>query len=448
MIKIVRLVKFATAAFFLLGGIDESYSSSPSQELQDHPVISVKAEMEDLVEHDEYKPHIAYQPLPRGKNQPWRLIRELQHAQDAIVSGNPRSLDEYRMMLVNYSRILLRQGDEVWANERNLYAAAVYVMIGGNPAVGIKAAGASSLDNSNKVPLNAAVAYAERRFDVARRLMKEIDHKLLPAFSSAQFALAKSMVYSSINLKLAGFYLDEARRLAPGTLIEEASLRRGLRIAGEKHDLAKFRYLTATYINNFGQSLYFGDFLRIFALELTRMPEETKGDLLAHLKGVLDMLNERQQLILVTYVAANATIKGKLGIASFSSKFALGRLKKGSKLHTRMSLYYSASGIVQHSLLRDALNQMKTVNRVKLDTNDQVLYDAVKIVAAQLDGGHASYAQLKKVLLEEQQTYPGDIAPVPDLLEESEATPGSNKILQRSEELFIKYDEAMLESGK
>jgi hypothetical protein len=58
--------------------------------------------------------------------------------------------------------------------------------------------------------------------------------------------------------------LDQARVLAPGTLVEETALRRELVLADEIADIDKFTFLSSEYIWRFPSSAYFESFRQRF----------------------------------------------------------------------------------------------------------------------------------------------------------------------------------------
>jgi chemotaxis protein MotC len=60
--------------------------------------------------------------------------------------------------------------------------------------------------------------------------------------------------------------LDKAGVMLPGTVVEEAALRRGLVLAQEVHGIDKFAALSSEYVWRFPNSEYFESFRQQFAL--------------------------------------------------------------------------------------------------------------------------------------------------------------------------------------
>ena len=437
----IKLLKSACFVFLILGLPIHAHAAG-----SDAPAEATK-EAQDSKQSEEAEvsgPSIArttssYAKLPEGKHQPWRLVRALQLVQDGIAAGKPGGLELYRRLLAKTSEWMLTQNRAVWQHERNLDAVAVYLLIGGNPEVGELAYTRSGLSYPQKLPLDAAISYANRDFATARELMAAIDHTALPASASAQFALAKSMIASSSDLATANKYLGEARRLAPGTLIEEASLRRALRISGETKNLDDFRMLSGIYFNRFRDSHYFSDYLKNFVFALVRMPDEEK--MLAEFKDLISEFNEEQQIAITSYAARKAITSGQTQLAQWASQWALGRLDEQSKLHTRMQLYAVAAGIVEKELIWESMETFETITRGELDESHQKLFDAVTSLSERIGSQPMGVAQLKQIMSLEQQTYPEDEPVVEDASEFLNA----NDTVKRAQKLFSEMGTLLVE---
>ena len=60
-------------------------------------------------------------------------------------------------------------------------------------------------------------------------------------------------------------YLDDARLLAPGTLIEEAAFRRQIALIASAGDGERYEMMVARYLRRFPNSVYAGNFRQQFA---------------------------------------------------------------------------------------------------------------------------------------------------------------------------------------
>ncbi len=413
---------------------------SEQKENDEHEAVE-----EVLPQTPEYRYSSSYKELPQGENQPWRMMRKLQRAQDQIIIGSSDALENYRKMLFDYSTKMLKFQGEIWSHERNLDAVAIYVLVGGNPEAGKIALERSNLGMAEKFPLKAAMAFSEHNIDEAYRMLSAIEPTVLPPSLAGQFALARAMVTSSIDLDMTTDYLNVARRLAPGTLIEEASLRRLLRISGRQKDFEMFRFISSTYMRRFQRSHYLNDFLKSYAFGIARMPLEYQNESLKELQELVEMLEKRSGLFVLTFVARNGTIQARTKLARWAANEELGKLRAGSKLHTRMKLYVAASGIVDEEFAEEAVEMLEQIDSGVFDASDKKLFDAVTALSKRIMGAFLDTDQLVTILKNDQQTFPGENPKMPiELLKQVEFL-RSNKHVTRFESLSKNYDTIMSE---
>lgn len=402
--------------------------AKPAAEPADEPPIETQEALPPKPERYRYR--IRTLP-PAGENQPWLLIRQLQLAQDRIAAGTPGSLAAYRKLLAHASVTLLNQPSVVWQHLRNLDAASIFLLIGGDIRVGDAALAGNRLDPDAKLPLRAAIAFANRNFVEAHELMQRIDHVSLSPSAAPHFAMAKAMSASSSDLAATTRYLGEVRRLAPGTLLEEASIRRAIRIAGENHDLQQFKYLSRSYFLRFSRSLYFNDYLKNYIFALVRMPATAQDELLEEIRAFSKTLSLHQQTQIASYLARNATIKGYTALAYWASDTVLASPSISDRLTARMLLYKAASGIVDVETGAAATAALGEIDADLLSEKDRKLLEAVKALADRMRSEPMSMAELGDWLRVEQQIFPGD-QPEPVLSEEEqEKLVQSNNIVRR-----------------
>lgn len=380
MMKKFKKIKFVLGISLILSATTHVYTASDTEEIKEES----EEKKEIAIPLKPVRTKFGFDKLPEGTEQPWRLIRGLQRLQDRIVQGKPRAQDAYKLLLQHLAKVLNDQDDSVWNHERNLDAITVYLLLGGKTELGYKALQKTNLDNLQKQPLEAAMAYAEQDLDKAYELMLELDHLALPPSMSAQFALAKSMVMSSTNLDQALIYLREARRLAPGTLIEEGAIRRSIRIAGETREIDDFFQLSSGYMRRFRNSHYFNDFLRNFGYSLVRMPRKKEAELLKFLQEVLSKVDDTQQIAVAAYVARHAAISGRRKLSLWASNMALEKLAEGSVIYERMKLYLASSEIVTQEKSQSAMLTLEKIPPEKLDRIDQQILAAAKILGQQI----------------------------------------------------------------
>jgi len=432
MTRFRKLAKVAFFAFAIAPGLFTTAGGAGSE-----PMTDEAKSMEHNGEPDEtmeMAPEIVLtvpEPLPEGKMQPWRLVRSLQKVQDEIANGTPNSLGIYRKLLVETSRWLQDLDEHVWAHERNVLALAVYVLAGGNPSVGRQVQKVAGLNPSRKRSLEAALAYVDRDYYRARNLLLEIDHTILPHSAAGQFALAKAMVTSSRDIDVAMEYLDEVRRLSPGTLLEEAALRRSIRISGEKRDIQKLSNYSNLYLRRFDKSAYFGDFLRNYAVGVVKVPKSQGAEVLKHLKSVLPQLSDNQKVFLVISVLRGSVISGRLVTGRWASNWLLNNTQNNDKFRARIKLYSIAMGILDPDDFDEAFRNLKQLPREQFQEQDQKLHDALMKMGRRIGSAPIDIEKLKNIIQIERQNYPGDEVELPfDVEAETEKAINSELVVE------------------
>ena len=95
--------------------------------------------------------------------------------------------------------------------------------------------------------------------------MKALEPRL-----AGEVAFARSVLATKRDQKAAVSFLDWARLVAPGGLVEEAALRREIALIAEARDAPRAAMLTRQYATRFGASLYAADFFRELARLIAR----------------------------------------------------------------------------------------------------------------------------------------------------------------------------------
>lgn len=373
-------------------------------------------------------------PLPKGDNQPWLLIRVLQNVQDEIAAGVDGSLKIYRGLLIQIAQWLREQPGETWTHLRNLDAIAVYTLIGGDPKIAKRVLQLTPFERAEKLPLIAAIAYAERDYDTASQTLLQLDHTKLPPFAAGQFALSKAMMTSSESLGKATEFLDETRRLSPGTLLEEAALRRLVRIAAERELFESMLAYANIYMRRFPKSLFLNDFLRNYSFGLSSMSEDQGAVASAHLQDQLKKLNKTQKQFLLTLVVRSAAIFAKRELGQSAAEMLDEFPDSAGRFQASLDLYASAINIVEPDRFDAALEKLEKLDRSKLAERELELYDAVIELAHRVGYPPVSVEEIARNVSQEHQMFPEEKENLPFDLEEIRSNVVQNNQLIESGE--------------
>jgi len=186
--------------------------------------------------------------------------------------------------------------------------------------------------------------------------------------------------------------LDKARVMLPGTLIEEAALRRALILTRQMADIEKFAYLSSEYIWRFPKSEYFESFRQQFASAVVQfsLADDSK---VSHQTGMLiAMLDPSSQLPLYLQIGYRGIIVGKAGAALAAAAKAKQLSESGSTERARADLYEAAAlSLTGH--LEAAIEELNTVDLRRLPRQDRELKEAAAALAKMISDAGANASE-------------------------------------------------------
>jgi chemotaxis protein MotC len=227
--------------------------------------------------------------------------------------------------------------------------------------------------------LDGAVAYVEGRPDEARARLGGIKTRDLPATIAAEIALVQSALVAQNDTKAAMERLDEARLLMPGTLVEEAALRREIFVAGQADDFDKFEALAQQYFRRFRHSIYAGNFRQRLALAVARFSLVQQPDRFPRLVALLDQLDGTGQRTLYLLIARTALVRGKVEMADLAAERLLGLTEEGSPERERAWFYRAAARVVT-DVHEEAFLDLQKIEVARLPERDAELLRAALAV--------------------------------------------------------------------
>lgn len=312
--------------------------------------------------------------------QPYMLIRTLEAVQDKIAGGSSDAHIYQRQLIAEISKKLPRVSDEDWKQPRNSRGAIIYALSGGDPGVLAKLLSISPVPCVDDNLVKGLLDYSQGRNAEAIALLSKIDARTLDARAGGHLALAQAMLVAAEDPKRAIAYLDLARLLAPGTLVEEAALRRGAVIAALGDDLDKFKLLTSQYLRRYSKSVYASDFIRRFATVVTTGKFAENPSLFSEVAEALDMLDKDEQKRAYSAIAEAGIVRGRVQLTLLAAKKLADQAKDDPKRAVQARLYEAAALLVTDDFDR-AVVQLKSIDRAALGARDQPLLDAALTVA-------------------------------------------------------------------
>lgn len=315
----------------------------------------------------------------------YREVRELQRLQDRMAAGEPNALTAQNALIARIDQSFRAADASAWNDPQNARALIVFALSGGGPGVLRAVLGQGASPAVDERLLRGTLAYLEGREPEALKQLGEIDARQLPDSLAGQVALAQAALWVRRDPPRASVLLGRARLLAPGTLVEEAALRREIFIAAQANELATFERLTSTYLARYRHSVYAGNFRLRFAAALTRMSFIDSADEFHRVHELLAPLEPESRREVALLIAQAALAQGKTTAAALASELVLKGTVFGSLEADRATLYRAAAIIAAPGRFDEASAALASVARERFGSEDTRLLGAALAVAASIN---------------------------------------------------------------
>lgn len=365
-----------------------------------------------------------------GPGEPFELVRSLQSLQDQIVRGNTGAHANQGKLV---SRIA-EQFDAIdaarWKEPKNARAAVLFVLNGGNVRALQKVLDIrEGLDLDEKL-LKGVLAYGESRMEDALQLLSGIDARLLHISLAGHVAYVQGELAEKKEPAKAVAYFEDARLLAPGTIVEEAALRRQIALLAAAGDGDRFEVLATQYLRRFPNSVYSRGFRHKFAAGLAANAMAAHPDRLARLVSMLGGIEAAERRDIYLTIAREAVLKGRVELAKLAATNAVQLAEEGSDDGERARLYEGATLIVTDDYDR-GVEILTAIARSKLGPLEVALLDAALSVAGQI------------------RRMPAEPAPesaLPGGVDASDA--GGSQVVERARKALAQIDRMLNEQAK
>ena len=200
---------------------------------------------------------------PAGLEQ-YQIVRSLELVQDRLANGDHASQPMQRKLLEMIdARFATKEGAR-FENELNRRALLVYAMSGGNPATVEAALAHLGKDDPNRKLGESILFYINGKPKEAMEALSSVDPMAYTPDIAMYLALVKGSILTEAEPQNALALLDRARLLAPGTLVEEAALRRSIAAAANLGDAKRLLRLSEQYVRSYLRSPYASQFADAF----------------------------------------------------------------------------------------------------------------------------------------------------------------------------------------
>lgn len=310
---------------------------------------------------------------------PYQMVRSLQLVQDRIADGDHAALPMQKKLLEMIDQRFRKTRSEDFIDERNYEALLVYAMSGGNPTTINTLLAKLHLKETNRALGTGIVYYLEGDVPGARGALDPVDPMTLTPELGAFFALVKGSIFAMEDPVMAVRMYDEARLLGPGTLVEEAALRRTIGLAGHGVDAARFLSASGQYVRRFLRSPYASQFADSLVAGIVALNQTIDLD---GLDEVITRMDAEQQKVVYLRLARRAAIDGLPGLAEYASGKADAVVMDiaDPTSDPRAALYSGLANLTSETV-DQVLPKLRAIDPSLLSESDRKLLEAAEAVA-------------------------------------------------------------------
>ena len=310
-----------------------------------------------------------------GRLEPYQMVYSLQLVQDRIADGDQAALPMQRKLLELIDARLAESTPEDFSDERNFRSLMIYAMSGGNPATVEKVVSRLILDDQRARLSAGLLEYVRGQPSRAVAALKDIDPRAVEPDIGPSLALVKGTLYVNLDAAQSLSFFDFARLAGPGTLIEEAALRRSVSLASEIGDGDRFASMSEQYVRRFLRSPYASQFADYFVLGVARLQGKLKLDRIA---AIIDEMTEDQSRVVYLRIARQAAIDRLDALLAFARSGLERHTPRKEEGQDARAALYSALASVASENVADVREQLETIDPSRLSEPDRVLLDAAR----------------------------------------------------------------------
>jgi chemotaxis protein MotC len=306
------------------------------------------------------------------------MMLDVQRLQARMAKGDRDAYEEQRAKMRAIGAAISTARPEAFAIKAERDAVVVYLLSGGQPKDIAKILERDEFPPAERNLLRGAAGYTGGRETEAEKLLP-YDPRLESLRLGSQLAYAQSALITTTNPRKALDLLDLARLLAPGTLIEEAALRREILLVGDPRNPERVAFLARQYVERFGKSIYAGDFVHSLAATTIRFDLcATLGDL-GKFSTLLELAPPEQARAFLLALARASALLGRFDVAAEAARQVVKTAAPGSTEEARGRLYDVISRL-PNMTESDAKAAFAEIAPDKLSPADRALYAAAASV--------------------------------------------------------------------
>ena len=303
-----------------------------------------------------------------------QLIRKLQFAQDRLANGNSDAVLLQRENLIMlgeaFSGIAVKN-----SSLSDVLAACAYLLSGGRPDVVEKFLEVKILPLQVRNLLQGVLAYTRGDQAEASSLLHDLDPRQFSPMIAGHLAMVKARVDANATVQQRMLYLLYTANQLPGTLLEEASLRRIIELSAKQSNRKSFLAAVTRYNRRFSKSIYSREYGEALINGIFVFAEDKKKPLSEHdLDALIFQQSQARRNELLERISEFAIRRGDVPLCLYATARVRRLSQEKSATWTRAILHNVACSVVTgHS---DTTSNLGFLDRNLLSSNDMALFDS------------------------------------------------------------------------
>lgn len=312
---------------------------------------------------------------------PFKMIRSLQYVQDTVVLGDHSAMEMQRFLLSTIDERLRTASAATFADPRNVDAALVYAMSGGNPETLEYLTKNDVAGNFDPRITDAIGNYLGGKGATNARTLAEIFPEYKSHAIGPYLALVSANSVLRKDPKLALNYFDWAGLMAPGTIVEEAALRRSIYVAEQNGMVEQGITYSSRYARRYLHSPYASQFADLFVKLAVENFEKAGEESIQEILSFMDVPRQREVYLRMARLAA---IAGKGRLASLSADRAQALPGDGEEVPKTLAELYSGLASISSSDVMQAMERLSNIPDDDLSAKDKALKQAARAIAEEV----------------------------------------------------------------
>lgn len=315
--------------------------------------------------------------------EPFQLVRSLQMIQSQIAAGSQAAYLAQPRLMSQIADDFARTPVSVWRETRNAQAAATYLFSGGLARVIKPLVQLNAIQEPDRPLVMGALAYVEGREQEALSLLMGIDARSVRPSLGGQLALVQAALIGAKDPAAASAFLDTARLLMPGSLVEEAALRRQIFMTDANVDLDKFFLMARQYFQRYRNSVYASNYWPRFSSLLSHSALSANAGDFEKIETFLADFKPNEQRDLYLNMAHFAIQRGNAKVAQRAAHKA-GKLSEAGSIEAARADLYEGAAMIAGNDIAVGLQKLQSLPDKTLSSEERELATAAKSLAIKL----------------------------------------------------------------